>query len=286
MINKDNKPIDTTKKRARGGKVFGNSQRVIGGVIATSREGTRVEMDGKNNILVIYVDNEPTISLEEGQITFNVSDGSLAGDISAIGDAEDTNLVINALGSFLQIVGHAVPSATASFDLGASTRRWSTIYSVNALNTSSDKRKKKDIEPLKYSLDTIKKLKPVSFKRLDEEQVRLGFLAQDVEEVLPEVVSKNEDGEYGLSQTDIIPVLVKGIQDLSKEVERLSKLLGVGNEDNVGSETLKSRNRFVRRDRTPKKFNLRKREIGLLRTPKNLDRRNDEGKEENSRNKR
>lgn len=112
------------------------------------------------------------------------------------------------------------PVATNNYDLGntGTPLRWRTIYLVNAPDVSSDSRDKTDIAPLDSGLNEIWLLNPVTFKRTGEERTHLGFLAQDVIEVLPEIVSGSEATRYGLSHEELIPVLVKAIQELTQRV--------------------------------------------------------------------
>jgi hypothetical protein len=52
-------------------------------------------------------------------------------------------------------------------------------------------------------------------------QKHLGFIAQEVLEVLPSVVAEFPDGTLALDKTEIIAVLVKAVQELSTEIEQL-----------------------------------------------------------------
>ena len=120
--------------------------------------------------------------------------------------------------------------------LGSTEYRWSEIWSVNPLNTSSDRRLKKEITPLNYGLEAVLKLKPVSYKWKEGKQdTKLGFIAQDVEPIIPEIVKKEgrtaeqrirleksrrkapSENLYAMSYSELIPVLVKAIQELKHE---------------------------------------------------------------------
>lgn len=82
----------------------------------------------------------------------------------------------------------------------------------------SDERMKKNIQPLELGLEQIKALKPTRFDYIDEESEnssRVGFIAQEVLSVLPHAVHSPDDAEQmmGVSATEMIPVLVKAIQE-------------------------------------------------------------------------
>lgn len=74
----------------------------------------------------------------------------------------------------------------------------------------SDRRLKTDIEDLSPSL--AKFLRPVSFKFINEGKTRYGFIAQEVQEIMPSVVTKRDDGYLGLSYFDLIAPLYALVQ--------------------------------------------------------------------------
>jgi len=93
----------------------------------------------------------------------------------------------------------------------------------------SDKRKKENIRPVGNALEKTKALQGVSYTRndiQDKEKKFLGFLAQDVKEVIPEAVNYNEKiDEYSLNYVDFIAVCVEAIKDLSQKVDSLQARL-------------------------------------------------------------
>jgi len=96
--------------------------------------------------------------------------------------------------------------------------------------TLSDIKYKKDITRISESLDRVLELKPSKFvwKTTDTEDI--GFIAQEVEEVIPEVVLTDKEGIMGAPDTKdyktitypkLIPLLVDSIQELTKKVSTL-----------------------------------------------------------------
>lgn len=81
-------------------------------------------------------------------------------------------------------------------------------------------------------LDRFKKLRPVSFKwRRDEfpqyefeDKREVGLIAQEVEEVFPELVGEWKDGYKGVNYDQIPMYLIIAIQELQKEVEKLKNV--------------------------------------------------------------
>lgn len=123
--------------------------------------------------------------------------------------------------------GALVPVFDNVYTLGSTVNRWVSVHAVNGTIQTSDAREKKNIAPLGYGLKQIMQLKPVSYQWKNKsagEQVMLGLLAQDVKKILPEVIVEN-GGIYGMRSTDIIPVLVKAVQEQQQVIDRQQKLL-------------------------------------------------------------
>jgi hypothetical protein len=107
-----------------------------------------------------------------------------------------------------------------------------------AWNTYSDERIKSNIQPLTYGLKELLQLQPKSYDHHASSQDErgliffddgvttpdLGFIAQEVQRIIPEVVHvpSDENGElWSMDYVRLIPVLVNGIQTLASENERL-----------------------------------------------------------------
>jgi hypothetical protein len=102
-------------------------------------------------------------------------------------------------------------------------------------NNVSDGRLKKDVTPVINGLDKIKQLDGVYFNwdkekrtglNLDDKN-HIGLIAQDVEEILPQVVTTGDD-EFGtktIAYSDIVPVLIEAIKELSAKNTALEEIL-------------------------------------------------------------
>lgn len=81
----------------------------------------------------------------------------------------------------------------------------------------------KDIEALPYGIQDAVQLFPVAFRSEDQDGSKpqeLGFIAQDVEKIIPEAVAEN-DGIKAISYSSLIPVLTNAIKDQQKQIEQL-----------------------------------------------------------------
>jgi hypothetical protein len=127
-----------------------------------------------------------------------------------------------------------MPGGDGALKLGSSSHRWSEVHATNGTIQTSDRRLKKGIEPLAYGLEEILQLQPVSYQWESEENTQdsggkqhLGLVAQDVRKVIGEVVNKpSGKGKYlGMSYSELIPVLVRAIQEQQKTIENQTQAL-------------------------------------------------------------
>ncbi len=86
---------------------------------------------------------------------------------------------------------------------------------------ASDRRWKKDIRPVGYGLAAAMVLKPSAFTWKATGKRDLGFIAQDVQKVLPELVTADKRGYLGMNYSGVIPVLTRAIQEQQAEIEKL-----------------------------------------------------------------
>ncbi len=90
-------------------------------------------------------------------------------------------------------------------------------------NTSSDYRLKENIQPLENGLQRLNELNPVQFDWKEDGTSSEGFIAHEVQEIFPDAVSHEKDGEQmqGMDYGRITPLLVKAIQEQQAQIEAL-----------------------------------------------------------------
>lgn len=100
---------------------------------------------------------------------------------------------------------------------------------ATALSCASDVRLKKDIKDTHYGLEDVLKLRAVDYKWKTQtsNDNRLGFIAQEVEAIIPELVTTDPNTGYkSLAYGNFSPVLVRAIQELNSRVENALITLG------------------------------------------------------------
>ena len=85
----------------------------------------------------------------------------------------------------------------------------------------SDKRLKENIKGVKNALEIVNKLESKWFNFLDEKKVTCGYLAQDVQTILPDMIDRDHEGFMNVAYIEIIPILSQAIKELSARVDNL-----------------------------------------------------------------
>jgi hypothetical protein len=112
-------------------------------------------------------------------------------------------------------IGDATPSYT--LDVAG------TIRATGDVIAYSDARVKDNVKTIDNALDKVTKLRGISYTRndIEDKSTKIGVIAQEVLKVLPEVVSKDDEGKYSVSYGNIVGVLIEAIKELELRVKEL-----------------------------------------------------------------
>src|SRR3989344_1732390 len=93
-------------------------------------------------------------------------------------------------------------------------------------SAASDERLKNIYGNIENGLEKISTLRNVYYKFKNEDnntaRMRVGVIAQDVQAVLPEAVDQSNNGDLSVRYTDLIPLLIGGVQELNNKTETLN----------------------------------------------------------------
>ncbi|MDG4651823.1 tail fiber domain-containing protein [Chryseobacterium arthrosphaerae] len=149
------------------------------------------------------------------------ADGSISTPLAARNvDLNGKNLVFSGSGSVG--IGTA-PSASAKLDVAGTVK-------ASAIDYNSDERLKQNIASINSSGELLGKLRPVSYfwnekgkKKGGNTQLQYGLIAQEVEKVLPNIVSTDNDGYKSVNYNELIPLLLQTVQEQDKKITELQK---------------------------------------------------------------
>ena len=97
------------------------------------------------------------------------------------------------------------------------------ITATGNVTAASDIRLKSNIEtiPGEGSLNILNDIRGVSFNWISDDRTSIGVIAQEVEKVLPELISSTDDDMKTVNYNGLIGVLIEAVKELSKRVEEL-----------------------------------------------------------------
>ena len=91
-------------------------------------------------------------------------------------------------------------------------------------NSLSDATLKEEVIDIPNAMNIIDSIRPVEFKWKDNNKKSYGVIAQEIEKILPEIVSTNQDTNLkSVSYVQLIPLLLEAIKELNEEVKSLKK---------------------------------------------------------------
>ncbi|WP_326982898.1 tail fiber domain-containing protein [Chryseobacterium sp. MYb264] len=154
--------------------------------------------------------------------------GSPYGKKGILGTATDDDLVFVYENAGILVMNDTglFPAVTNTINLGRATNIFANVY-AQSFQTISDLRFKKNIKALDYGLREIMKMRPVSYnlKKGNDNHMHIGVIAQEIEKIIPEVVTMDEgtEGYKAVDYVMLIPVLVKGMQEMQREIDILTR---------------------------------------------------------------
>lgn len=115
------------------------------------------------------------------------------------------------------------------FALGVPLLRWTAVYAVNGTIQTSHS-SQKNYEPIPYGLHELMRITPIIYswktqEALPDDHVEknykyYGVLADEVDKILPELCYTETD-KYQLNYSELIPVIIKSVQELNDIVKAL-----------------------------------------------------------------
>ena len=199
----------------------------VDGKVTLSEGGNSTTLSNSNGALQIestypnVYGNKLRLTLYEDDVYFQNTDSYGGKFIFSGGAGQDLN-------------GDIIFKTTGDVGIGTNNPSYKlhvngTAYATGAAGALSDRRHKTNIHSLSSNvLADINKLRPVSYEWIDPlddgmQGTQLGFIAQEVEEVVPGIVLTldNEENTKALKYNEFIPLLVKAVQELKAENQAL-----------------------------------------------------------------
>ena len=205
-------------------KIYGSGATMVGGggttptynfqVNAINSATTYLGVDGTKTYVANYLDvlggtAAPELTLRSSTARLDVYNWSNGQNYIESANAANT------ASATLNITGYQGNPGTFVFA--------GNVYAT-AFLYSSDRRLKQNIAPFVGGLDKVLSLEPVTYDWKDikmGEGTQLGFIAQDVEKIVPAVVHTDEKGMKSIDYVKLVPILVKAMQEQQQEIDDL-----------------------------------------------------------------
>lgn len=185
---------------------------------------SNVHNDYDGRIMCIGGDDEITA---QGRNEYTANIHNFVGNVGIgktdPGMALDVSGNIKCSGTLLTDKIKAIPTATdiifeSNIDISSKT------VTANQFIAASDRNLKQNIVPIECALDKVCCLEGVHYEFKNAPDVkRMGLIAQDVEKIIPEVVSENNEGTKGIDYGPIVSILIESVKELKEENRKLNK---------------------------------------------------------------
>ena len=181
-------------------------------------DGTEIDLSSGD--LTLDVEGDIVLDANGGDIKFN-DDGTAIAEFTN----SSTDFVIKSVTNDKDIIFKGVDNTAAITALTLDMSGAGAATFNNDVTAFSDKRLKTDIKNIDNALSKVTKMQGVYYKRndIDDAREQVGVLAQDMEEVLPQVVLTKDD-DFKTKSVDygkICAVLIESIKELKAEIDQL-----------------------------------------------------------------
>lgn len=161
-----------------------------------------------------YVDTADALKL-------NLAGGTMTGNLSIINSTTEMSLTLGSSGGY-----YYGNSTAAGFRNSAGTNRVSWNISTGDFTAAgnvtaySDARLKENVRTIDGAVALTNRMRGVYYDRIDTGEAGVGVIAQEMREIVPQVVVEN-DGNLSVAYGNLVGVLIEAVKELSARVEAL-----------------------------------------------------------------
>jgi hypothetical protein len=207
-----------------------NGQIIQGGGAARSTYGTTIAFtrntafsansdpgDGERFLNIV---NESSTTSAYSNICFRVNPSSAGGGTNAMLDMKFVNTNSGGASTLYWTFLHG-----GSFYDRLTLTSTGTLTAAGDVVAYSDARLKENVITIDNAVEKVSAMRGVFFNKKDDETKsrRSGVIAQEIQEILPEVVTASADGTLGVAYGNIVGVLIEAIKELKAEIDILKQ---------------------------------------------------------------
>ncbi|MBD3218804.1 MAG: hypothetical protein GF310_11035 [candidate division Zixibacteria bacterium] len=209
-----------------------DAKRALSGFIDNNKAGIvfRNTDTDDTTISIMSFDTRSSFGISEEGVKISLGADSGSGEISIIkkesGSTPDTTVKLDREGNALLkgTVSVGTPERIATLTVGGD------VCATGTIGSCSDARFKQNIDRIDNALGKLQMVQGVSYDwKTDDypgyefsEARQIGLIAQDLKDVVPEVVNKNADGYYSIDYGKLTVVLIEAVKDQQKMIDELN----------------------------------------------------------------
>jgi hypothetical protein len=130
-------------------------------------------------------------------------------------------------GKGVRIMTGVSSTTRMDFTTAGAINIYGALVATGDITAFSDRRVKENIVTIDSALDKVTKLRGVYYTRTDieDKSQKIGVIAQEIQEVLPQVVSESDKGTLVVSYGNITAVLIEAIKEQQIQIEELKTII-------------------------------------------------------------
>jgi Chaperone of endosialidase len=179
-----------------------------GSITQIASDGTNVRQVGGNNIV--------------GNLTVSgtITSGGAISTASSLSVGSTSQGTVSADNSYLYLKGPAIEFQNASSTSTGTVDSSGNLVMSGNVTAYSDANLKTDVTTIQNALSLVSKMRGVNYTRIDSGKRGVGVIAQEMQEVIPEVVHDTH-GTLSVAYGNLVGVLIEAIKELSDKVAAL-----------------------------------------------------------------
>ena len=197
--------------------------------------GTTITVDRTTSAL-IFSDGTNIRSFSTGvpgsntQVIYN-SSGSFAASAALTWDGTTLSAATiyspSTITANTNLVANGSISTANNVSAGGTINATGAITSAAAVTAFSDRSLKRDIQTIEHAIDLVKRMRGVSYEMINTGALGIGVIAQEMQEVVPQVVLDN-NGILSVAYGNLVGVLIEAVKEMSARIDELEQKTPAG----------------------------------------------------------
>jgi hypothetical protein len=191
------------------------------------RNTTTDSVGGPWTVTIVSAGGGTSVVLDRNVNFLLFSDGTNIRSVGSVVPGSNTQLIFNNSGVLgassgmtwngTTLTANAISSTTTIAATTAITAG-TTITAAGNITAFSDRSLKRDIQTIEHALDLVGKMRGVTFEMINTGQLGIGVVAQEMQEIVPQVVQDN-NGILSVAYGNLVGVLIEAVKELKARIE-------------------------------------------------------------------